>query len=89
MGTNANENRCAIIRLNTVMIRQMLDLPDGYEVERIHAEYDPHGIVLVVSSGELEPAGRDTYLPTLEGQVTQTRIIDRDGKAYMRWGWQR
>lgn len=83
-----HENRRAVITLHPHELRQLLQLPEGYEVEHLGAQYDPHVIQVVVSSPDLDPQPHDIYLPRLAGgSMARLHMIDEQGVRWTRWEW--
>lgn len=80
------ENRVANIGLPIEMLRSLLDLPDGYRVERIWVEHDPQMIHILVSSPSLAVQPWNTYSPPLVGHL-QTQVYIHDDKPWYRWSW--
>lgn len=78
--------RRALIMLSEADVEQLLDLPDGYQVHHIGADFLRSSIVIAVESDDLEPVYPGVEPPLLHGAFSREQVVV-DGELYTRWAW--
>lgn len=86
MGRARDENRIGKIRLNTLDLHHLLGMPEGMQIEQIHATSDPAGINILVSGSHLEQQPYDVEAPLLPGWY-ERRSIRINDRIYQTWEW--
>lgn len=67
-------------------LQDLLGLPPGVTIRHIGPSVDPHGLVVVVEGGSLEPVPHDTEAPPAPGAFMRETVMV-DGKQYVRLVW--
>jgi hypothetical protein len=81
-----SDRRRAIIQLAEDELGQLLDLPDGYRVLFVGADFPRQAVMVVVGSDELQTVPPGIEPPLLGGYFSQKRAVV-DGEVYFRWTW--
>lgn len=79
--------RRAIIQITEQDAAGLLDLPDGYQVHHIGADWLRSSVVILVSSDALDRVHPGCEPPLLHGAFSREQAVV-DGKVYYRWSWQ-
>lgn len=89
MEESPNERRTGVIRLSEGDLRNLLDLPENYQIVSVHSTFDPPGFTLLVRSPTLPTVPYEAESPRLDGSFLREMKYDpASNKRWTRWCWE-
>lgn len=81
-----DRRRLGIVRLSDQMLAHLFDLPDGYEIVSVHADWDTRSVCAMVRSDDLDVVVPGAVPPTIPGAAfPEVRIITEEDGEQTAW----